>query len=175
MLLTDLPAGLADGARVREMTLHDVPAVHTLELELFPTDAWPLDMFLAEITHETRGYVVLEVPTDAGPQVIGYAGLMSVADTADVQTIAVAPAYEGRGYGRALLDFLAREAVARGAEQILLEVRADNPRAQDLYLKNGYQQIHVRRRYYNDGVDALIMRRDLTHQTVPQGETSHDR
>ncbi|WP_237241515.1 ribosomal protein S18-alanine N-acetyltransferase [Rothia nasimurium] len=175
MLLTNLPAGLADGARAREMTLHDIPAVHALEMQLFPADAWPLDMFLAEITHETRGYIVLEIPVDTGTQVIGYAGLMCVADTADVQTIAVTPAYEGRGYGRALLDFLAREAVARGAEQILLEVRADNPRAQDLYLKNGYQQIHVRRRYYNDGVDALIMRRDLTEITPVQGETSHDR
>lgn len=175
MLLTDLPTGLADGARAREMTLHDIPAVHALEMQLFPADAWPLDMFLAEITHETRGYIVLEIPTDTEMQVIGYAGLMSVADTADVQTIAVTPAFEGRGYGRALLDFLAREAVARGAEQILLEVRADNPRAQDLYLKNGYQQIHVRRRYYNDGVDALIMRRDLTEITPVQGETSHDR
>lgn len=175
MLLTDLPTGLAGGARAREMTLHDIPAVYALEMQLFPADAWPLDMFLAEITHETRGYIVLETPTDTGTQVIGYAGLMSVADTADVQTIAVTPACEGRGYGRALLDFLAREAAARGAEQMLLEVRADNPRAQNLYLKNGYQQIHVRRRYYNDGVDALIMCRDLTEMTPVQGETSHDR
>lgn len=169
MLQATLPTDLAQGARIREMTLHDVPAVHTHELELFPADAWPLEMFLAEISHETRGYVVLE-SAEPAREIIGYAGVMSVAETADVQTIAVLPAYEGRGYGRALLDFLAREAAARGAEQILLEVRADNPRAQDLYLRNGYEQIHVRRRYYNDGVDALMMRRDLTRQITKQGE-----
>jgi len=44
-----------------------------------------------------------------------------------------------------------------GAERILLEVRADNPRAQRLYERNGYRQIHVRRRYYDDGTDAIIM------------------
>ena len=41
---------------------------------------------------------------------------------------------------------------------MLLEVRADNPRAQQLYHRYGFEQIHVRRRYYRDGVDALIMR-----------------
>lgn len=174
MLYATLPTHLVDGAIVREMALDDVPAVHTLERELFPADAWPLDMFLAEITHETRGYVILET-AGPEPQVIGYAGVMSVAETADVQTIAVAPAAEGRGYGRALLDFLAREAKARGAEQILLEVRADNPRAQDLYLKNGYEHIRVRRRYYNDGVDALIMRKPLPPADHPQGEAFYGR
>ena len=41
---------------------------------------------------------------------------------------------------------------------MLLEVRADNPRAQQLYRRYGFEQIHVRPRYYRDGVDALIMR-----------------
>ena len=99
MLLTDLPTHLAGGAQAREMTLHDIPAVHTLELDLFPADAWPLDMFLAEITHETRGYVVLEIPTETGPQVIGYAGLMSVADTADVKPSLLPPPTRGTATG----------------------------------------------------------------------------
>lgn len=164
MTLVPLPTGLAGGVTARPMTLHDIPAVHTLELALFPADAWPLEMFLTEIAHPSRAYIVLETPaSDTEPaQVIGYAGCMSLADTADVQTIAVAPAYEGRGYGRAMLDYLAKEARARGAEKIMLEVRSDNPRAQDLYRRNGYQHIHTRRSYYRDGVDALIMSRELT-------------
>lgn len=156
------------------MTLMDVPAVHTLESQLFPADAWPLDMFLAEIVHPTRGYIVLETVPEGSSEteIIGYAGVMSIAETADVQTIAIAPHHEGKGYGRTLLDFLTREARARGAEQILLEVRADNPRAQDLYQRNGYQQIHVRRGYYNDGVDAIIMRKELAAPATTADATS---
>ena len=157
MLNAALPVNLPDGATLREMTLADVPAVHEAEMRLFPADAWPLDMFLAEIAHPTRGYVVVE----RDGEIIGYAGVMSVAETADVQTIAVLPAYEGRGYGRAMLDFLHAEAVARGAEQVLLEVRADNQRAQELYRRFGYVHIHTRPAYYNDGVDALIMQKEL--------------
>lgn len=155
MITSPLPA--LDGYTLRELTLADIEAVHTLELALFPADAWPLEMFLAEVAHETRGYIVAE---SAGA-VIAYAGVMSIGDTADVQTIAVAPEHEGRGLGRAMLTWMGEEARARGAEKILLEVRADNPRAQELYLKNGYQHIHTRPRYYNDGVDALIMLKEL--------------
>lgn len=145
------------GYAVRQLQLTDIEAVHTLELALFPADAWPLDMFLAEVTHETRGYIVAEFDG----KVIAYAGVMSVGDTADVQTIAVAPDQEGKGLGRAMLIWMCDEAKARGAEQILLEVRADNPRAQDLYTRNGFAHIHTRKRYYNDGVDALIMLKEL--------------
>lgn len=173
MLQTALPTLNAaesetDSPIMRELTLADIPAVHSAELLLFPADAWPLDMFLAEITHETRAYVVVEDQYG----IVGYAGAMSIADTADIQTIAVLPEYEGRGYGKAMLNFLHQEASARGAQRILLEVRADNPRAQRLYERNGYTQIHVRKRYYNDGVDALIMQKDLSNYSA-QGD-SHD-
>lgn len=149
-----------------EMTLHHLEAVHILETDLFPADAWPLEMFLAELQHPTRGYIAA-FDRDL---LVGYAGVMSIAETADVQTIAVRPTYEGRGIGRAMLDFLHREAAARGAETILLEVRADNPRAQDLYTKNGYAHLHTRPGYYNDGVDALIMQAPLTAHPTTESE-----
>lgn len=37
----------------------------------------------------------------------------------------------------------------------------DNPRAQQPYMRFGFKHIHTRRRYYRDGVDALVMRRKL--------------
>jgi ribosomal-protein-alanine N-acetyltransferase len=60
-----------------------------------------------------------------------------------------------------MLTDLIAEGRRRGAADILLEVRADNPRAQQLYIRFGFEQIHVRKRYYRDGVDALIMRLQL--------------
>jgi ribosomal-protein-alanine N-acetyltransferase len=96
---------------------------------------------------------------------VGYAGLMCIEPIADVQTIAVVPEQEGRGIGSALLTRLIDEARRRRAADVLLEVREDNPRAQQLYVRFGFEQIHVRRKYYRDGVDALIMRLQL----VPDG------
>lgn len=148
-------ARLPGGVTLRDMTVTDIPAVHELECRLFPVDAWPRQMFDAELAQaETRRYLVAE---RAG-QIVGYAGLMCIEPIADVQTIAVVPEQEGQGIGAALLTELIRESRLRRAEDVLLEVRADNPRAQQLYRRYGFEQIHVRPRYYRDGVDALIMR-----------------
>ncbi|WP_246084641.1 ribosomal protein S18-alanine N-acetyltransferase [Pseudarthrobacter phenanthrenivorans] len=141
------------------MTLEDVPAVSALEQRLFPVDAWPLQMFFDELSQpETRRYLVAL----GSNGIVGYAGLMCIEPIADVQTIAVVPEYEGRGIGTTLLTTLIEEARRRRAADVLLEVRADNPRAQQLYRRFGFEQIHVRPRYYRDGVDALIMRLQLT-------------
>lgn len=149
------PARLPGGVTLREMTAADIAAVHELERRLFPVDAWPLQMFVAELAQKgTRRYVVAEL----GGHIVGYAGLMCIRPIADVQTIAVVPEQEGKGIGSALLTELVRESRLRRAEDVLLEVRADNPRAQQLYRRYGFEQIHVRPRYYRDGVDALIMR-----------------
>jgi [ribosomal protein S18]-alanine N-acetyltransferase len=152
------------GITVRDMTLDDVLAVSVLEQKLFPIDAWPLQMFLDELAQpDTRRYLVAE----SASGIVGYAGLMCIEPIADVQTIAVVPDYEGRGIGSTLLTALIDEARRRYAADVLLEVRADNPRAQQLYLRFGFEQIHVRPRYYRDGVDALIMRLQLTEDTNP--------
>ena len=159
--MTAAAAGTS-GVTLRPMGLEDVTAVHALEQRLFPVDAWPLQMFVDELSQpDTRSYIVAE----GGEGIVGYAGLMCIEPIADVQTIAVVPEAEGRGIGSTMLAALIAEARQRRAADVLLEVRADNPRAQQLYLRFGFEQIHVRPRYYRDGVDALIMRLQLTAQT----------
>lgn len=171
--MTTIPDPRMAGITIRDMTLDDVPAVGVLEHKLFPIDAWPVQMFLDELSQpETRRYLVAE----SSDGIVGYAGLMCIEPIADVQTIAVVPGYEGRGIGSTLLTHLINEARQRGAADVLLEVRADNPRAQQLYVRFGFEQIHIRPRYYRDGVDALIMRLQLTapspegHQATEAGQ-----
>jgi ribosomal-protein-alanine N-acetyltransferase len=166
---------IGPGVTVRDMVPADIPAVHELEVRLFPVDAWPLQMFVDELAQpETRRYLIAEAPDG----IVGYAGLMCIEPIADVQTIAVVPEYEGRGIGSALLTELISEGRRRGAADVLLEVRADNPRAQQLYRRFGFEQIHVRRKYYRDGVDALIMRLELAdvltvHEDIPHEDVRY--
>jgi ribosomal-protein-alanine N-acetyltransferase len=134
----------------------DIEALLPLEQELFGDTAWTAEMFWSELAHpETRWYVVAE---DAS-QALGYAGLLAPGLEADVQTVAVAPSAQGRGVGRMLLDALVDQAVEREATSLLLEVRADNQRAIDLYHRRGFERIAIRHRYYQPGdIDAWIMR-----------------
>ncbi|WP_051049583.1 ribosomal protein S18-alanine N-acetyltransferase [Nocardiopsis ganjiahuensis] len=149
------------------MTTEDVPAVMDLERALFPLDAWSEGMLRDELAETaTRHYVVAEagspgsgdLETGSGAGLVGYAGLRFVPPEGDVQTMAVAETAWGRGIGRALLAELLALAEARGVTHMFLEVRSDNPRAQDLYTRFGFEAIGVRRGYYK-GADAIVMRR----------------
>jgi ribosomal-protein-alanine N-acetyltransferase len=143
--------------RLAALRWWDVETLLPLERHLFGATAWTAEMFWAELAHPgTRWYVMA---SDDDGEVIGYAGLLVPGPEADVQTIAVAPAAQGRGVGGALLDALITRARERGATSLMLEVRADNPPAINLYEKRGFERIAIRRRYYQPGdVDAWVMR-----------------
>jgi ribosomal-protein-alanine N-acetyltransferase len=133
-----------------------VEQVLPLERQLFAPEPWTAHHFWSELGQTgTRHYVVaLE-----GEQFVGYAGLCDYPDEAFVQTMAVAPAYQGRGLGAVLLTDLLDEAARRGQPRTLLEVRADNEPAQRLYARHGFRKVGVRRGYYPGGVDAWVLER----------------
>jgi ribosomal protein S18 acetylase RimI-like enzyme len=73
--------------------------------------------------------------------------------------IAVRPDRRGEGIGTALLDRLLTTAAARGCREVLLCVRADNPRARELYRRTGFTETGVRPGFYQpSGADAIVMR-----------------
>nr|WP_033280047.1 ribosomal protein S18-alanine N-acetyltransferase [Streptomyces sp. NRRL F-525] len=167
--------------RLREMRWWDIDPVLELEKDLFPEDAWSRGMFWSELAHArgaeaTRRYLVAEVTGEeyeSGVRVIGYAGLATTGDQADIQTIAVARDHWGTGLGGTLLTELLTAASEFECAEVMLECRVDNVRAQKLYERFGFAPIGFRRGYYQPGnVDALVMR--LTDpSTSVQGTEIH--
>lgn len=144
--------------RLRPLRWWDLAAVHVLEQELFGPTAWSVESFWGELAQRNRTLVVAEA--DGSP--VGYAVSMVNGADADVQTIGVAPAVQGRGVGRALLHAVLGASASAGATRTLLEVRADNGPALGLYRSEGFEQIAVRKGYYQPGNhDAVVMRRPL--------------
>jgi ribosomal-protein-alanine N-acetyltransferase len=157
------------------MRWQDLPEVHRIEGSAFPNDPWSLPVWWAELAaRPRRDYVVLRDDEAGrgggtagegaveGGGLIGYGGLDLAGETADVMTIAVAPAERGRGHGVVLLEELLRRAERSGASTVMLEVRADNDTATGLYERYGFQEVHRRRGYYQPGsVDAVIMQRKV--------------
>ncbi|SOR79680.1 ribosomal-protein-alanine N-acetyltransferase [Streptomyces chartreusis NRRL 3882] len=145
---------------LREMRWWDIDPVLELERDLFPDDAWSRGMFWSELAHArgpeaSRKYLVAE----AGERIVGYAGVASSGEQADIQTIAVTREYWGTGLGGRLLAELLRAATAFECAEVMLECRVDNVRAQKLYERFGFEAIGFRRGYYQPGnVDALVMR-----------------
>lgn len=142
----------------------DLAEIMRIETATFASDAWSEAAMAGELESEHTYYLVAE-RNDSG-EVEGYAGLLapSGAGQGDIQTIAVAESARRGGLGRALMLHLMGEARQRRAREVFLEVRADNPGAQRLYERLGFELIGVRPRYYQpDGVDAIVMRATLEH------------
>lgn len=144
---------------LRPMRWWDIPAVHALEVRLFPVDPWTVTQFWGELARvpESRFYLVAE----DGAEVVGYAGLFVVSDTADVQTIAVAPEQQGRGAGGALLSALIEHCRQTGVSRLQLEVRGGNQAALRLYARAGFTIDGERRDYYGPGQPGILMSRPV--------------
>ncbi|MDQ0726283.1 ribosomal protein S18-alanine N-acetyltransferase [Microbacterium sp. W4I20] len=145
---------------IREATPADLDAIMGIENRSFPTDAWSAEAMASELVSPHGRYLVDEHEG----VVVGYGGVRALQGSADadIQTIALDAAHRGAGRGRALLRALLAAAVQRGAREVFLEVRADNPTAEGLYLAEAFEEIARRPRYYQpDDVDAIVMRRDL--------------
>lgn len=144
----------------------DAPRCAALERLLFPgDDPWSAAAFRDEV-RAGHVYLAARSPGGAqeGPLVVGYGGLAFLTGPpqaeAEVHTIGVDPAFQGRGIGRALLRGLLAAADARHAT-VFLEVRTDNEAARALYESEGFAVVGLRRRYYQpSGTDAHTMRRD---------------
>jgi [ribosomal protein S18]-alanine N-acetyltransferase len=139
----------------------DAPRCAELERILFPgDDPWSAAAFRDELR---AGHTYLAA-RDATGALVGYAGLAVLTGPpqaeAEVHTIGVDPAFQGRGIGRALLRGLLVAADVLHAT-VFLEVRTDNDAARALYESEGFAVVGLRRRYYQpSGADAHTMRRE---------------
>jgi ribosomal-protein-alanine N-acetyltransferase len=93
----------------------------------------------------------------ADDQVIGLGCLWAIVDEAHITTLAIHPDYHRQYLGQLLLIQLLQLAHHRELTHATLEVRASNYRALSLYQKFGFQTAGRRKRYYQDGEDALIL------------------
>ena len=142
--------------RVRLWTENDIEKIAEAEQRCF-SDPWSKDALKAAFDSPFTHCFLIE----EGGQVCGYACLFVLFEESEVQNIAVDIPFRKRGIGSELLSFLHDFAKEKGAEISFLEVRVSNAPAISLYQKFSYQTVAVRKRYYPDGEDALVMKKEL--------------
>ena len=158
--------------QLRALSIDDLPQVMDLERRLFQNEAWLKQTMAAEITSAQTHYVGA-----FDGSLLGYAGLKVSGPSyaSDIQTIGVEPQSQGRGIGRTLMNELLAVAKRQGSEEVFLEVKAGNQSAIALYLSLGFEQIDVRKRYYQpSGEDALVMRMPISQPVVLGIESTCD-
>jgi ribosomal-protein-alanine N-acetyltransferase len=96
-----------------------------------------------------------------GPTLIGFVVSRLTAGEAEILSVAIAPAWRGRGRARPLLDLHLRRLAGLGARTVFLEVGEQNAAACRLYRRAGFYEVGRRQGYYPGGGAALTRRRDL--------------
>ena len=146
--------------RLAPLRREDLARCAELEIIVFPDDdPWRESAFQSELD---AGYEYFGAYVET-TGLVGYAGVSVLGERggaeASVHNIAVDPAWQGKGIGRALLRALLARA-DEVAAPVYLEVRTDNAAAIGLYEAHGFTRIGMRRRYYwPSGADAYTMAR----------------
>lgn len=141
-------------AKIRRMTLDDLPAVVALDQMSFSLP-WPERSFRFELTDNTASRCWV---AERDGRVVGMLVAWILVDEAHIATLAVHPDFRRQGIARELLTHALRSMAEEGAVSSLLEVRESNAAAQELYRQFGYEAVGRRRRYYKDtDEDAILM------------------
>lgn len=127
-----------------------------IEKEAFDTP-WSEAMFIPELTRDDAVYLV----GVRGDEVICYGGFHKVLDEGHITNVAVKSTERGKGIGKFLMSSLIASARDRDIKHLTLEVDVLNVRAISMYESFGFKTEGVRKRYYNNRDDALIMWLDV--------------
>ena len=160
----------AEKLETRAMSSSDLEAVLLIERNAH-VSPWSRLSFEESLT---KNYLCRVIRHNG--DVVAYSVLCEVVDELHVLNVAVAPQYQGAGLGHTLVDDFITQAKALTLKQVFLEVRASNYAAQSLYLKWGFEQIAIRKRYYSmpsstnksDREDALIYQKKLEQASFAQ-------
>lgn len=139
---------------ISSLTTSDLAAAYAIEQR---SHAFP---WSEKTLASNQGDRYFNLRLDVDGEMAAFAVTQVVVDEATLFNIAVDPAYQRRGLGRALLEHLIAELEAKDVFTLWLEVRASNTAARALYESLGFNEATIRRNYYpaKEGrEDAIIM------------------
>ena len=139
---------------IKELFVSDLPSVEVLQKDF--KDGWTISSIKAVMN---AGLVRLFGKFEKDI-LVGYIAL-SESDIVDIETVLVKEEFRNRGIGLELIEKAISFAKEVNASSVMLEVRASNLSAINLYKKAGFKQISVRKEYYYDHEDALIFQREI--------------
>ena len=140
--------------KIRNIEKTDIPYLVALEEELLKETVGE-EMLASELHNKFARFFVATF----NDMVIGYLSCWMVEDTVDIINVVIDKNYQHHGFGQALFSQMEEEAKINNCNNIMLEVKENNNQAINFYLKQGYEQISIRKNYYQDHSNALIMKK----------------
>jgi len=136
---------------IEKFTIKDLNEIkNTLQSDF--DDFWNYNILENELKNESSIYICCKY----NAEIIGFAGIFIVLDTAELNNIVIKKNERGNGYSSLLLKELINIATQKKCNYLNLEVASNNDVAINLYKKFGFKQVGIRPNYYN-GADALLL------------------
>ena len=143
--------------KINKMTIEDLESIKNILASDFD-NFWSFDVLEDELECD-NSYVIVAKNTDN--TIVGFAGLKTILDEADIMNIVVKKDFRHNGIGSILLENLINYSKNTNMKTITLEVNENNLSAIRLYDKFSFDKLGIRKKYYNGESDAIIMSKQL--------------
>lgn len=139
--------------KIRNLEKKDIKKIVYLE-ECFLKETLGEELLESEMNSKITKFYVATI----SDEVVGYIGRYEYLGQVEILNFVVDEAYQRKGIGQMLFDKILSD--IEKIERITLEVRCSNQKAINFYHKNGFKQVHIRKKYYKNGEDALVLMRE---------------
>lgn len=143
--------------KIDKMNSNDLNLIsYNLETEF--DNFWNLNILKEELKNENSIYFVAK---DTSGKIIGFAGILIILDEANITNIVTKKTCRKHGIGSLLLQQLIDVSVEKKLSSITLEVNENNASAIKLYEKFNFRKMGLRKKYYKNKENAIIMTLEL--------------
>lgn len=141
-----------DNLKISNMTISDFEIISPI-LSLDFDSFWSPEVLKGELNNENSQYIVAKIDNE----IVGFAGIWKSVDDVHITDIVVKRDFRKKGIGSLLLQKLITLTKELKFNELTLEVNYNNEVAKKLYLKFGFKELGIRKKYYNNTDDAIIM------------------
>ena len=145
-----------DNIKISVMTLLDLDTICNILTCEFD-DFWNYNVFKSELENKNSKYVIAKL----NDEIVGFGGIWFSVDDIHITNIVVKKCYRNKKIGTLILSALIDMGKNQAQKSITLEVNSNNIPAQKLYENFGFKTIGIRKKYYNNTDDAIIMTKEL--------------
>ena len=150
---------LEEKIRIVPMTNENIDAI-TPNFNSEFDEFWNINNLKNDFVNPNSTYYIAKIDDE----IVGFAGILKICDEANIMNIATNVNKRHLGVATKLLEKLITSAKEQGCSSITLEVNEHNTYAINLYKKFNFKRIGLRKKYYNNTDDAIIMRRNTNEK-----------
>ena len=142
--------------KIEKITFEDFKSIENV-LQTEFDEFWTPSILKSELESSLSKYIVAKNEDE----VVGFAGIIILPDDVEITNIVTKKNERKKGIGKLLLDKLIQMAFEL-KKDISLEVNEENNAAINLYKKAGFEEVGIRKKYYNGKNNAIIMTKKFT-------------